>query len=59
MLTNRDDTKFWKYYKDFDVKKSLWENYKTKSNKYTEIYPDAIWASLGLYFEEFTHYTPK
>jgi tryptophan halogenase len=59
MLTERDDTDFWKYYKSFDVKKSLWENYKTKGNKYTEIYPDAIWASLGLYFEEFTHYEPK
>ena len=59
MLTNRDDTVFWKYYKSFDVKKSLWENYRNKGNKYTEIYPDAIWASLGLYFEEFTHYTPR
>jgi tryptophan 7-halogenase len=59
MLSNRDDTDFWKYYKNFDVKKSLWENYRTKGKTYTEVYPDAIWATLGLYFEEFTHYKPK
>lgn len=59
MLSNRNDTEFWKYYKEFDVKKSLWENYKNKGNKYTELYPDATWANLGLYFEEFTHYEPK
>lgn len=59
MLSNRNDTEFWKYYKEFDVKKSLWKNYKNKGNKYTEIYPDAIWASLGLYFEEFDYYSPK
>lgn len=59
MLSNRDDTEFWKYYKNFDVKKSLWENYKIKGKTYTEVYPDAIWATLGLYFEEFTHYEPK
>jgi tryptophan halogenase len=59
MLSNRQDTEFWKYYSKFDVRKSIWKNYKTKGNKYIEIYPDAIWASLGLYFDEIDYYEPK
>ena len=59
MLSNRQDTEFWKYYSKFDVRKSIWENYKTKGNKYIQIYPDAIWASLGLYFDETEFYEPK
>lgn len=59
MLSNRQDTEFWNYYSKFDVRKSLWGHYKTKGNKYTNIYPDAIWASLGLYYDELTYYEPK
>lgn len=59
MLSNRQDTDFWRYYYKFDVRKSLWENYKAKGNKYTNIYPDAIWASLGLYYDELTFYSSK
>ena len=25
-------------------------------NKYTNLYPDAIWATMALYYDEFTHY---
>ena len=59
MLSNRTDTDFWKYYSNFDVRKSLWENYKKRSNKYTNLYPDAIWATLGLYHDEFKYYEDK
>jgi tryptophan 7-halogenase len=56
MLSERDDTEFWRYYKKFDVKKSLWEHYNSKSKISSNVYPSPIWASLGLYFNEFTHY---
>jgi tryptophan 7-halogenase len=59
MLSKRQDTEFWKYYNKFDVKKSLWENYKSKQNSHTKLYPDSLWASLGLYYDEFTFYEPK
>ena len=51
MLSQRDDTDFWKYYKKFDAKKSVWDEYFKKTNEYTNLYPDAIWAQLGLYFD--------
>jgi tryptophan halogenase len=56
MLSNRTDTEFWKYYSKFNASKTLWESYTKNSNKYTSLYPDAIWASLGLYFNDFKHY---
>lgn len=59
MLSNRDDTEFWRYYRDFDVTKSLWDNYQKYGNRYTNLYPDSIWATLGLYYNEFTHYKGK
>jgi hypothetical protein len=59
MLSKRTDTDFWKYYSKFDVTKTLWDNYTKRGNKYTNLYPDAIWATLGLYHDEFEHYEPK
>ena len=50
-LSSRTDTEFWKYYSKFDVRKSLWDNYRNKNNKKTNLFSDAIWATLGLYFE--------
>ena len=51
MLTQRDDTPFWKYYKNLDVPKNVWQNFYNNPNQYTSLYPDAIWAQLGLYFD--------
>lgn len=59
MLSQRADTEFWKYYQNFNVKKSLWENYKRTGNKYTNPFPDAIWATLGLYYDEFDYFKGK
>jgi len=50
-LSSRTDTEFWKYYSKFDVRKSLWDNYRNKNNKKTNLFSDAIWATLGLYFD--------
>jgi tryptophan 7-halogenase len=58
-LSQRNDTEFWKYYADIDVKKSVWDNYYRRTNKFSNLYPDSIWATLALYFDEFTHYVPK
>tara|TARA_Y100001938_G_C8063566_1_gene418794 strand:- start:1516 stop:1734 length:219 start_codon:yes stop_codon:yes gene_type:complete len=55
-LTKRYDTEFWRFYKSFDVRKSLWDNYRQKNNKRTNLFSDAIWATLGVYFDEFTFY---
>ena len=59
MMTNKEDTSFWKYYRDFDVSKIVWDNYQSMSNYYYHMYPDAIWAQLGLYFEDVKHYRSK
>ena len=55
-LSSRTDTEFWEYYSQFDVRKSLWENYNNKKNKRTNLFSNAIWATLGVYFNEFTYY---
>ena len=56
MLSKRTDTPFWEYYSKCDVRKTLWENYRKRTNKQTNLFVDAIWASLGLYYDEFTFY---
>lgn len=59
MLTERDDTSFWKYYKKFNVETEIWKNYHRMGNKYTNLYSDAIWAMLGVYFDRLSLHTPK
>ena len=59
MLSNREDTDFWRYYKQFDARKSLWENYQKYSNRFTNLYPDSIWASLAVLYDEFKYYKGK
>ena len=56
MLSKRTDTPFWEYYSKCDVRKTLWENCRKRTNKQTNLFVDAIWASLGLYYDEFTFY---
>ena len=58
MLSDRNDTEFWKYYSKFDVEETLWKLFKNNSNAQANLYSDAIWAQLGIYFEKFKHYTP-
>ena len=59
MLSNRTDTDFWKYYSKFDVKNTLWEYYIMRCNKYTNLYPDAIWATLCLYHDQYDYFDDK
>jgi tryptophan halogenase len=59
MLTSRDDTSFWKHYADCDVRESLWQHYESKKDIHTNLYPDAIWANLGVYYDEFTFYKKR
>jgi tryptophan 7-halogenase len=59
MLCPRNDTEFWRYYNQFDASETLWQNYLDRGNKYSNAYPDAFYATLGLYFNEFKHYKKK
>ena len=59
MMSDNTTTEFWKYYKDFDCSKTVWDNYNKNSSRYTNLYPDSIWATLATYYEEFTHYETK
>ena len=59
MLSDRTDTEFWKYYSKFDASKTVWKNYHKMGNKYTNLYPDAIWATLALYYDKLIHYKSK
>lgn len=56
-LSTRSDTAFWQHYADQNYSKSLWNHYKTTGNKYTNLWPNSIWATLGLYYDDFKHYS--
>ena len=55
-LSKRDDTSFWQEYTNMNMSKTVWKHYKKTGNKYTNLYPDAIWATLGLYYNDFKYY---
>jgi tryptophan halogenase len=61
MLSNRQDTEFWNYYNQFreSAKKTLWENYHKYDSFFTNLYPNSIWATLALYYDEFEYYEKK
>ena len=52
MLSEKTDSDFWKYYCDFNCTDSLWENYKRYNSRFTNLYPNSIWATLGLYYDK-------
>jgi len=55
--TNRDDTEFWRFYKNLaketNAEEALWNRYTKFDNPRQHLYPDAIWLSLAIYFEQF------
>ena len=55
-LSKRNDTSFWQEYTNMNMSKTVWKHYKKTGNKYTNLYPDAIWATLGLYYNDFKYY---
>lgn len=59
MMTNKQDSDFWKYYNDFDCSKSVWDNFHANGSRYHNLYPNSIWATLAVYFDEVTHYEAK
>ena len=59
MMSNKSESEFWKYYKDFDCSETVWENYKKYSSRYTNLYPDSLWATLATYYDEFKNYKGK
>ena len=52
MLSEKTDSDFWKYYNKFNCTKSLWENYNKYNSRFTNLYPNSIWATLGLYYDK-------
>lgn len=54
-LSKRNDTSFWKEYTDLDMSETVWHNFKKSGNKYTNLYPDAIWATLAVYYDNLDH----
>lgn len=58
MLSKRQDNEFWQYYNQFreSAKKTLWDNYRKYDSFFTNLYPNSIWATLALYYDEFEYY---
>lgn len=54
-LSKRNDTNFWKEYTNLDMSETVWQNFKKSGNKYTNLYPDAIWATLAVYYDNLDH----
>jgi tryptophan halogenase len=54
-LSDRDDTEFWRYWQNVDCSKTVWDNYLKRTNLKTNLYPDAIWATMASYFDEWEH----
>lgn len=59
MMSNKTDTDFWKYYNKFDCGQTVWDNYNKNSSRYTNLYPDSIWATLATYYDQFDYYEVK
>ena len=60
-LSDRDDTQFWldtKTTQDTD-KKLVWQKYKSVQGYENFIFADAIYATLGIYFDQTEYYNPK
>jgi tryptophan halogenase len=55
-LSNRDDTEFWKYYKNIDAKQMIWDLFKRNQNEFHVLYGNSIYATLALYYDEFEKY---
>lgn len=55
-LSPRTDTSFWKYYSISDSDKTLWQNYLKFNDKWKSLWPSAIWASVGVLYNEFKYY---
>ena len=51
-LSDRDDTEFWRYWQNVDCSQSVWDNYVSRSNLKTNLYPSSIWATMAAYFDE-------
>lgn len=56
-LSNRDDTEFWKYYKNIDAKQMIWDLYNKNQDEFHVLYGSSIYATLALYYDEFEKYT--
>lgn len=58
-LSSRKDTKFWTDSQKGANDAFIWENYKKYTGSYKWIFPDGIWAQMGIYLNKMEHYVPK
>lgn len=55
MLSKKTDSDFWKYYNKFDCSTTVWENFTKNSSRYTNLYPNSIWATLAVYYDSLNY----
>lgn len=60
-LSDRDDTQFWLDTKRTQTtdKELVWKKYQVTKGYKTTIFIDALYATLGVYFDQTEHYKPK
>tara|TARA_B100001939_G_C16947423_1_gene620881 strand:+ start:1666 stop:2892 length:1227 start_codon:yes stop_codon:yes gene_type:complete len=58
-LSSRKDTKFWIDSQKGADEKFIWNNYQKYSGSYQWIFPDGVWAQMGIYLNKMEHYAPK
>lgn len=59
MLSTRDDTEFWKFYSDFDVRKTVWDHFLKNDDMFKYFYSNSIYLTLALYYDQFDFYDEK
>ena len=58
-LSSRKDTQFWIDSQKGADEKFIWNNYQKYSGSYQWIFPDGVWAQMGIYLNKMDHYAPK
>ena len=58
-LSSRKDTQFWIDSQKGADEKFIWNNYQKYTGSYQWIFPDGVWAQMGIYLNRMDHYAPK
>ena len=58
-LSSRTDTQFWIDSQKGADENSIWDNYQKYTGSYQWIFPDGVWAQMGVYLNKMDQYAPK
>ena len=58
-LSSRKDTQFWIDSQKGADENSIWDNYQKYTGSYQWIFPDGVWAQMGVYLNKMDQYAPK